>query len=112
MEAQPRELVLYVTDQGDCPFETWFSGLRDRQARIRIRKRLDRVEMGNLGDYKSVGSGVLELRIDYGPGYRIYFAESGATIVVLLCAGDKSTQDRDILVAKQYWSNFQANAND
>ncbi|MBN8559869.1 MAG: type II toxin-antitoxin system RelE/ParE family toxin [Leptolyngbya sp. UWPOB_LEPTO1] len=112
MEAQPRELVLYVTDQGDVPFETWFLGLRDRQARIRIRKRLDRVEMGNLGDYKSVGSGVFELRIDYGSGYRVYFAFSGSTIVLLLCGGDKTTQDRDILVAKQYWSDFQANAND
>jgi putative addiction module killer protein len=112
VEAQPRELVLYVTDQGDVPFETWFLGLRDRQARIRIRKRLDRVEMGNLGDYKSVGSGVFELRIDYGSGYRIYFALSGSTIVLLLCGGDKTTQDRDILVAKQYWSDFQANAND
>jgi putative addiction module killer protein len=112
VEAQPRELVLYVTDQGDAPFESWFLGLRDRQARIRIRKRLDRVEAGNLGDYKSVGSGVFELRIDYGSGYRIYFAQSETTIVILLCGGDKTTQDRDILVAKQYWSNFQANAND
>lgn len=67
--------------------------------------------MGNLGDYKSVGSGVFELRIDSGPGYRVYFAESETTIVLLLCGGDKSTQDRDILIAKQYWSNFQANAN-
>jgi putative addiction module killer protein len=96
-----------MTEDHDCPFEVWLESLRDRQARARIKKRLDRIELGNLGDFKPVGEGVLELRIDYGPGYRIYFAESGATIILFLYGGDKSTQDQDILRAKQYWIDFQ-----
>lgn len=111
MEAQPREVILYVTEDDDCPFERWLESLRDRQARARIKKRLDRIGLGNLGDFKPVGAGVLELRVDYGPGYRIYFAQSGAAIILLLCGGDKSTQDQDILRAKQYWTDFQKRQN-
>lgn len=111
MEAQPREVVLYVTEDDDCPFERWLDALRDVRARARIKKRLDRIGLGNLGDFKPVGEGVMELRIDYGPGYRVYFARSGATIVLLLCGGDKSTQEQDILRAKQYWTNFQHRQN-
>jgi len=111
MEAQPLEVVLYVTEDSACPFEHWLESLRDRQARARIKKRLDRVGLGNLGDFKPVGEGVMELRVDYGPGYRIYFAQSGAAIILLLCGGDKSTQDQDILKAKQYWTDFQNRQN-
>ena len=107
MEAQPQEVILYVTEDNRCPFELWLDALRDRQARARIKKRLDRIGLGNLGDFKPVGAGVMELRIVYGHGYRIYFAQSGAKIILLLCGGDKSTQDRDILRAKQYWTDFQ-----
>ena len=107
MEAQPREIVLYVTGDGQCPFERWLEALRDRQGRARIRKRLDRIELGNLGDVKPVGEGVLEFRIDYGPGYRVYFAQVGSSIILLLCGGDKSTQTQDISRAKQYWIDFQ-----
>lgn len=107
MEAQPRDVKIYVTHEDECPFEVWFASLRDRNAKARIRSRLDRIEMGNLGDFKSVGDGVLELRIDYGPGYRVYFAQTGETIVLLLCGGDKSSQPRDILIAKQYLDDFQ-----
>lgn len=112
MEAQRREVVLYVTDDDNCPFELWLEALRDRQARVRIKKRLDRVSLGNLGDFKPVGEGVLELRIDYGPGYRVYFAQAGTTIVLLLCGGDKSTQAQDIPRAQQYWTDFQARFHD
>jgi putative addiction module killer protein len=111
MEVQPREVVLYVTEDEDCPFECWLDALRDRQASARIKKRLDRVELGNLGDFKPVGEGVMELRIDFGPGYRVYFAQLGAIIILLLCGGDKSTQDQDILRAKQYWTDFQKRQN-
>lgn len=111
MESQPLEVVLYMTEDNICPFECWLESLRDRQARARIKKRLDRIELGNLGDFKSIGKGVMELRVDYGPGYRIYFAQSGATIILLLCGGDKSTQDQDILKAKQYWTDFQKRQN-
>ncbi len=82
-------------------FESWFLRLKDRAARFRIQARIDRLELGNLGDFKSVGSGVFELRVDYGPGYRIYFARRGDELVILLCGGDKSSQSRDIEKAKR-----------
>lgn len=72
----------------------------------RILARLTRVRQGNLGDCKTVGEGVSELRVDYGPGYRVYLGQQGRTLVVLLCGGDKRTQDRDIRLAKQYWREF------
>ena len=76
------------------------------KAITKIEARLRRLENGNLGDYRSVGEGVFELRIDYGPGYRVYFGQVGSTIVLLLCGGDKSTQDQDISTAKRYWANY------
>ncbi len=77
-------------------FMDWFAGLRDREARARITVRIRRLSLGNPGDVKPVGSGVSEMRIDYGPGYRVYFVRRGDTVVVLLCGGDKRNQDRDI----------------
>ena len=77
-------------------FAAWFAGLRDRQARARITARIRRLLLGNPGDVKPVGSGVSEMRIDYGPGYRVYFIRHGEVVVILLCGGDKRTQDRDI----------------
>jgi putative addiction module killer protein len=82
-------------------FAAWFADLRDREARARITVRIRRLSLGNPGDVKPVGSGVSEMRIDYGPGYRIYFTRRGDTIVVLLCGGDKRTQDRDIARARE-----------
>jgi putative addiction module killer protein len=77
-------------------FAAWFAGLKDREARARITVRIRRLSLGNPGDVKPVGSGVSEMRIDYGPGYRVYFIRRGDTVVILLCGGDKRTQDRDI----------------
>lgn len=77
-------------------FTDWFAGLRDREARARITVRIRRLSLGNPGDVKPVGSGVSEMRIDYGPGYRVYFVGRGDTVVVLLCGGGKRHQDRDI----------------
>ncbi|HYG62106.1 MAG TPA: type II toxin-antitoxin system RelE/ParE family toxin [Thermoanaerobaculia bacterium] len=77
-------------------FEEWFDGLRDRQARARIDVRLRRLSLGNPGDVKPVGEGVSELRIDYGPGYRVYFIRQGQSVVVLLAGGDKRTQAADV----------------
>ena len=78
----------------------WFEKLRDRQARARVDARIRRLSLGNAGDIKAVGDGVLELRIDYGPGYRVYFVHRGQSIVILLAGGDRRTQDRDIRIAR------------
>jgi len=80
-------------------FSKWLRGLRDRQARARIQTRIDRLQLGLAGDVRPVGEGVSELRIDYGPGYRLYFSQRGRELIVLLAAGDKRTQDRDIKTA-------------
>jgi putative addiction module killer protein len=84
-------------------FKKWMRKLRDFQAKAHILSRLTQVEGGNLGDFKSVGNGVLEMRIDYGPGYRLYFAKDGEAIVILLIGGNKSSQDYDIIKAKNIW---------
>ena len=81
-------------------YAEWFSGLRDRTAKTRIDIRIRRLSLGNAGDVKPVGEGVSGLRVDYGPGYRVYFVQKGNVYVVLLAGGDKSTQDRDIREAK------------
>jgi putative addiction module killer protein len=80
-------------------YAEWFKGLQDRQARARINTRIRRLSLGNPGDVKPVGEGVSELRIDYGPGYRVYFVQRGQTLVILLAGGDKRTQARDIRTA-------------
>lgn len=82
-------------------FERWLTGLRDRRAVARIRSRIDRMQVGLLGDVKPVGEGVSELRIDYGPGYRIYFVQRGDELVILLAGGDKRSQMRDIEKARE-----------
>jgi putative addiction module killer protein len=82
-------------------FRKWRTKLKDERALAMIASRLDRLAFGNAGDLKPVGQGVSELRIDYGPGYRAYFQRRGKTIIILLCGGDKRTQDRDIKTAKR-----------
>ena len=86
------ELLEYLDERGHSPFRDWLDGLKDRQARAKIRVRLNRVRLGNLGDTKSVGGGVSELRIPYGPGYRIYYGRHGNQIVILLLGGNKGSQ--------------------
>ena len=81
-------------------FSKWMADLRDHRARAKIAARIDRLAFGNPGDVQPVGEGVSELRIHYGPGYRVYFAQRGASLIVLLCGGVKSTQTRDIKTAK------------
>lgn len=101
-----RELVSYQTEKGRTPFEEWLEGLRDRKGRAVIRMRLDRLEYGNPGECGPVGGGVFELKIHYGPGYRLYFGQDGGTFIILLCGGDKNTQQKDILIAKEYWVDY------
>ncbi|NKC30205.1 type II toxin-antitoxin system RelE/ParE family toxin [Falsiroseomonas selenitidurans] len=81
-------------------FEAWLDGLKDSSAKARVLVRIDRMQNGNFGDWKSVGDGVSELRITYGPGYRVYFTQRGAVLVVLLGGGTKARQSRDIAAAK------------
>ena len=102
------ELRYYQTSTGEQPFVEWLKGLDDRQARTRIEARLARVAVGNFGDVEPVGEGVMELRIDWGPGYRVYFARLGQVMVLLLCGGDKRTQQRDINRAKEYFEDYKA----
>jgi putative addiction module killer protein len=87
-------------------YAKWFSELRDRQARARIDVRIRRLSLGNPGDVKPVGEGISELRIDYGPGYRVYFLQQGSTVVILLAGGDKRTQKRDIQMALELARNL------
>lgn len=87
-------------------FDEWLENLRDERAKARIIARLDRLAAGNPGDVKPVGDGVSELRINYGPGYRVYYMQHGAELIVLLCGGDKSTQDKDIRKAKEITSDW------
>jgi putative addiction module killer protein len=101
-----RTIVIYERPSGKNPFLDWLLGLKDRKVRAIIRARLNRIELGNLGDCKSVGDGVFEFRISYGPGYRVYFGKVGEVIVVLRCGGDKGTQRRDIENAKNLWKEY------
>jgi putative addiction module killer protein len=93
----------YATPSGKVPFLEWLNGLKDPGTRLRIRRRLDRLELGNLGDCEPVGEGVSELRLFFGSGYRIYFAEQDDVIIILLCGGDKGSQKKNIKAAKMYW---------
>ena len=106
--ATPFQLTYYIDTSGKKPFKEWLYGLRDRAAFARIVTRLERVELGNLGDHKSVGAGVMELRINYGPGYRIYFTQRGPDVVILLCGGDKRRQQRDIERARELARRYDA----
>jgi putative addiction module killer protein len=101
------EIRRYQTAAGDEPFTDWLADLADRQARARILVRLERLEIGNFGDSRSLRDGVSELRIDWGPGYRVYFGRDGRTIIVLLCGGDKRKQDADIKRAVKLWQEYE-----
>ena len=94
----------YTTAQGKCPFRDWLKSL-DIGVQARIQARVLRFETGNLGDHKSVGDGVREARLDFGPGYRLYFARVGS-VILLLAGGDKASQAKDIAAAKRYWNDF------
>lgn len=106
-EIFPYEIDYYITAEGEKPFKVWLDGLRDINGRAKVRIRLDRARLGNLGDYKSVGEGVFEMRIDFGPGYRVYFGIAGNRLILLLLGGDKSSQTRDIQRAQGYWQEHQ-----
>lgn len=101
------EIRDYLTPAGRDPFRDWLADLADRMARARILARVGRMAGGNFGDCKPLADGVWELRIDHGPGYRVYYAKAGARIVLLLVGGDKRRQQQDIETALNYWQDWQ-----
>ena len=103
----PIEVRNYETAAGMQPVTAWLGGLRDSIARLRVAARIERLGKGLPGDWKSVGSSVNELRIDHGPGYRVYYARHGNALILLLCGGDKRTQAKDIERAHDYWKDYQ-----
>ena len=98
-------VVHYVTQEGRNPFGEWFQD-QDREVRSRIQARLDRIEVGNFGNRRALGGGVSELRFDFGPGYRVYYGRDGDTLVILLAAGTKTRQARDIERARFLWRRY------
>ena len=105
MPDTPKEIRIYISRQGHYPYDVWYDSV-DRSIKPRIRARILRLSLGNPGDVKPVGEGVHELRLDIGLGYRVYFGNDGSKTIILLGGGDKSTQERDIARAKEYWRDY------
>jgi putative addiction module killer protein len=106
------EIRHYLTAESKDPVFEWLKQLRDPIAKTQITKRMNRIEQGNFGDHRFCRDGVWELRVDTGAGYRLYYAQAGAQIILLLCGGDKRTQDADIDRAVRYWQDWQRRPND
>jgi putative addiction module killer protein len=106
------EVRHYITEDSKDLYLNWWQRLRDMKARIAIDRRVNRLELGNFGDHKFCRDGVWELRVDVGAGYRVYYAIADQKIVLLLCGGDKRTQDSDISAACKYWQDWQRRALD
>jgi putative addiction module killer protein len=106
VEVVPRVVDYYYTADGQAPFKEWLHAISDRPTRQIIAARLARVRRGLLGDSRFVGSGVWELRVDVGPGYRIYFGQKAPALVWLLCGGHKGTQEKDIWKAQTLWFDY------
>ncbi len=100
-------IEIYQDKKGRKPFAEWLDGLKNLKDQTRIINRLKRIKLGNLGDKKSVGNGVYELRFHFGSGYRVYFGKVGNMFILLLCGGDKSSQNKDIKKAKEYFKDYQ-----
>jgi len=104
-----RNVSIYRDANGVEPFSNWFESIKDSKTKRRILQRIYRLQSGNYGDYKTLKDGVLEMRLHFGSGYRVYFAEINEEIVVLLLGGDKSSQKSDIGKAKNYWKDYTSN---
>lgn len=102
------EIQQYETAEGDAPFDGRLANIRDGKAVARITAAIVKMQSDLFGDWKAVGGGVLETRIDYGPGYRIYYGKDGDKLVILLVCGDKRSQSKDIEVANDYWQDYKA----
>lgn len=106
-----RKAQEYLREDGSAPFAKWLKMLKDIRARAKVVKAVNKMQTGNFGDHKSVGEGVMEYRIDYGPGYRLYYALDGDELIILFCGGDKSSQPSDIQQAKGFWHDYQQRKN-
>ena len=106
MESSQRTIEFYRTGKARQPFTEWLYGLKDFKGQSRIEIKLDRLRLGNFSGCASLGGGVHELKVDFGPGYRVYFGDVDNVVVLLLCGGDKSTQAKDIDLAKKYWADY------
>jgi len=106
METTLKKIVHYMTSDGKSIFQGWYRTLRDTDAKIKISRRLALAKEGNFGDTKPIGGGAHEMRIHHGPGYRVYYANDGEKVIVLLCGGDKSNQYEDIKSTKEYWADY------
>lgn len=100
------EIEIYETASGKRPFKDWIDDLREGPTQAKVWTRIDRLKMGNFGDCKTLQDGVCELRIAYGPGLRIYYGKIGAKLILLLCGGDKSSQEKNIAKAKEYFKDW------
>lgn len=101
-----KELRNYQLPNGRVPFEDWLMGLADKRARAAVYRRIDRITQGNFGEHRFLQDGVWELKIDVGTGYRVYYAQEGKAVLLLLCAGSKRTQTADITRAVNYWNDY------
>lgn len=108
---QEKQIIVYSDETGTEPFSEWIDSLKDVMGRKRILVRIERLAHGNYGDCEPVGEGISELRMFFGSGYRVYFAERDSKLVILLCGGNKSTQVQDIKNAKLYWKDYIENEN-
>jgi putative addiction module killer protein len=102
------QIKVYQTIAAKRPFDIWLNSLNDKKVQVAVDLRLERIRLGNLGQNRSLGDGVYELKIDLGPGFRIYYGKIGLQVILLLCAGDKKTQKKDIELAKKYFQDFKA----
>jgi len=102
------DIEIYETASGKRPFEVWITGLKEIHTRAKILTRLDRLKLGNFGDCKTLQEGICELRIHYGPGIRIYYGKIRNKVILLLCGGDKGSQNRDIEKAKEYLKDYRS----
>lgn len=111
MTTTPKQVEIYQTQVGKQPLMEWLRSLKDKQTQALVLKRINRIRQGNLGDFKALQEGLFELRIHTGPGYRLYFAQEGSVLILLLCGGDKSTQQKDIQKALTYLRDYRSSIN-
>lgn len=105
-ENTPKQLFIYRDENGVEPFIQWLESIKDTVTRARIKNRVSRIELGNIGDCKSLGEGLFELRLHFSSGYRVYIGNDHGTVVVLLCGGSKHSQTKNIVLARKYWKRY------